>query len=106
MNSLQIKIFYAGIESEGLPVPVAELEFSSNRKFRFDFAFPSHKLAIEFEGGVWIEGAHNRGKGFVKDMEKYNLACVHGWRLLRFQPIEVRKSKTYETIKQALNFNN
>lgn len=61
-----------------------QYRFWEGRKFAFDFADPKFMIAIEIEGGIWIQGRHNRGSSFEKDMEKYNMATVLGWRLLRF----------------------
>lgn len=58
----------------------------SERKFRFDYALPDYKIAIEIEGGVWIRGRHNRALGYKRDLEKYNLATTMGWRILRYTP--------------------
>lgn len=60
-----------------------EYKFLENRKFRFDFADVKNKIAIELEGGVFINGGHTRGKGYISNVEKYNLAVAEGWRLLR-----------------------
>lgn len=70
----------------GLPVPVAEHKFHPTRKWRFDYAWPDRLVALEVEGGVWAQGRHTRGSGFVKDMEKYNAAAALGWRVLRALP--------------------
>lgn len=67
-----------GIES------VREYKFVHDRRFRFDIAIPEHKIAIEFEGGVWTKGRHTRGKGYISDTKKYNLAVMNGWELLRY----------------------
>jgi very-short-patch-repair endonuclease len=64
--------------------PVREHRFHPERKWRFDFAFLSEKLAVEIEGGVFAFGGHSRGKGFEKDCEKYNAAIKLGWRVLRY----------------------
>lgn len=66
-----------------------EFKFLHNRKFRFDYLFllsdsKIKGVAIEFEGGVWSAGRHIRPKGFIKDCEKYNLALVNGYVVLRF----------------------
>jgi len=65
---------------------VTEHIFHPTRKWRFDFANPELKIAVEQEGGVWIFGRHNRGKGFLSDLEKYNAATIMGWRVLRYPP--------------------
>lgn len=72
----------------GIPEPVCEFQFHPKRKWKFDFAWPELKIALEIEGGVWKRGGgrHNRGKGFLRDLEKYNEATQHGWRLLRTTP--------------------
>lgn len=72
------------------------------RRWRFDFAIPKHKLAIEIEGGIWITGRHNRGIGYIKDMEKYNHAALLGWRVLRFTPQQINKLETYEFISKVI----
>lgn len=64
--------------------PEREWQFCSARKFRFDFAWPTHKLAVEIEGGIWRGGRHSTGKGFTNDCIKYNLAAKEGWRVLRY----------------------
>jgi very-short-patch-repair endonuclease len=56
------------------------------RRWRFDFACESLKIAIEVEGGAWTRGRHTRGTGFISDMLKYNRAATMGWRVLRYTP--------------------
>lgn len=63
-----------------------EYRFHPERKWRFDFALPCRRLAIEIEGGVWIRGRHTRGKGFLGDCVKYSTAAVLGWRVIRLAP--------------------
>lgn len=60
-----------------------EYKFLDNRKFRFDFAHPQAKIAIEIEGAVYANGRHTRGAGYTLDCEKYNLAQLAGWRVFR-----------------------
>ena len=88
----------------GLPKPVPEYQFHASRKWRTDYYFEANgvKIAVEIEGGVWTQGRHTRGKGFVADMEKYNQYAILGILLLRFTPDDLKKSATYEIIKEVL----
>lgn len=65
------------------PKLVEELAFHPKRKWRFDFAHPASKTAIEIEGGVWSGGRHTKPAGFTKDCEKYNAAAAAGWTVFR-----------------------
>ena len=76
-----------------LDVPKAEYRFLKKRRFRFDFAWPSLKIAIEIEGGVWSGGRHTRGAGYSRDIEKYNLATRAGWKVYRFTPQMVKSGE-------------
>ena len=71
---------------------VSEFKGISGRKFRFDAANPEKKIAIEIEGGLWMYGRHNRPLGMIQDLEKYNLAVVEGWKVLRYAPETLRKA--------------
>ena len=55
-----------------------EYRFHPIRRFRFDYAIPIKKIAIEQEGGAWTKaGRHTTAKrAHISDMEKYNLACI------------------------------
>lgn len=83
---------------------VKELKFHNVRKWKFDFGIELHPkmIGIEIEGGAWISGRHNRGAGFIKDMEKYNHATLLGWRVLRFTPQQVLDGSAIEFIKKVL----
>lgn len=67
-----------------LDKPQTEYRFHKTRQWRFDFAWPNYTVAVEVEGGQWVNGRHQRGKGFEDDCEKYNEAVLDGWRVLRF----------------------
>jgi len=67
-----------------LKEPEREYRFSPPRRWRFDFAWPDEKVAVEVEGGTWSFGRHVRGRGYAADCEKYNAAVIDGWRVLRF----------------------
>lgn len=78
------KIILNRVEVARLPMPEKEYRFHPVRKWRFDFAYPVEKIAIEAEGAIWANGRHTRGSGFNKDCEKYNAAAILGWRVLRY----------------------
>lgn len=61
-----------------------EFRFDEVRKFRFDWAIPSKKIAIEFEGIMSKKSRHTTVTGYSKDAEKYNIATTLGWKVLRY----------------------
>lgn len=79
-----------------------EYRFAAPRRWRFDLALPEHKIAVEQEGGLWIRGRHNRAKGYIADLEKYNEATLLGWKVLRFTPQQVKSGIAYDTLKILL----
>lgn len=79
-----------------------EYRFHDTRRWRFDYAIPEHKIALEVEGGVWTGGRHIRAAGFLKDMEKYNTAAAMGWQVLRCTPKELHSMKTIQLIKKTI----
>jgi very-short-patch-repair endonuclease len=97
-------LFLSLLKREGIPLPVSEYRFNPDRKWRFDFAFVQHLVAIEVEGGVFTRGRHMRGAGALKDMEKYNCAASMGWRLLRVTPKQLCDLQTIALIRETLNY--
>lgn len=75
-----------------------------DRAWRFDLAWPEVKLALEVDGGAWIEGGgrHNRGKGFEGDQAKLNAAVLLGWRVLRVAPKALDLYQTAQMVSQGL----
>ena len=82
-----------------------EYKFHTTRRWRFDYANPDIRLAVEIEGGVWTRGRHTRGKGYISDLEKYNAATLAGWKVLRYTPSQtaemMRDIKTLANPKNA-----
>ena len=73
----------------GLPAPVFEHRFHHTRKWRLDIAWPDHKLAVEVQGGIFIQGRHSRGAAMLKEWEKLNALVVMRWRVMYCQPKDV-----------------
>ncbi len=82
-------------------LPVREYVFHPKRRWRFDFAFPEHKLSIEIEGGV--NGRHQRRAGFEADCVKYAHAAVMGWLVMRFTTNMVMNGQAIDFVLAFLN---
>lgn len=81
---------------------VREYRFCPNRRWRFDFFWPSAGLAVEIEGGSWIQGRHQRGSGFESDAEKYLAAIEHGFLVLRVTGKMVKSGRAAAAAGHAL----
>jgi hypothetical protein len=115
MKDLLLRTLVAYCESSGYPVPVSEHKFLENRKFSFDFAWPELKVALEKEGGFYGRGAKcpmcgRRGAGahtsiqrLLSDKEKYNLANLDGWMILRATPEEFENGFVFSLIDRAMS---
>jgi len=82
--------------------PLREYHFHPERKFRFDFAFVTEKIAVEIEGGIWSGGAHTRGKHFESDARKYAEAILLGWRVFRVSTEMVTRGEAIDYVLRAL----
>lgn len=95
-------VFFALLKGLSLPMPESEFRFAPPRRWRFDYAWPEHRVALEVEGGVFQGGRHTRGAGFLKDMEKYNEAAAKGWTVLRTVPRELCSAETMDLLQRVL----
>lgn len=101
-SSLKEKLFPLYLKNNISLTCVPEFRFDDTRRWRFDYAIPEHRIAVEVEGGIWTNGRHTRGKGYMNDMEKYNRATVLGWRLIRVAPDRLFTTYTLQLIKDIL----
>lgn len=81
---------------------VKEFQFHPTRRWRFDYAIPAKKVAVEVDGGVWTGGRHINPAGYINDMEKLNTAASMGWLVLRITTDDRFAMKTFELIKNTL----
>ena len=82
---------------------VKEFKFHPKRRWRFDYAIPEYRIALEVEGGVWTSGRHTRPQGFLGDIEKYNAATLMGWRVFRTTPDDLLRTATLNLLKSAIS---
>ncbi len=93
----------AVLEAAGLPAPIREYRFAPPRRWRFDYAWPAHRLALEVEGGTWSGGRHVRGKGYERDCEKYNAAALLGWKVLLVTTGMIRDGRALALLEEAFS---
>lgn len=77
----------------GIPEPVRELRFHPSRRWRFDLAWPTWKLAVEVDGGTYARGrasGHTSITGMARDREKDAEAAILGWTTLRIDAVHVK----------------
>ncbi len=89
-------------EAFDLPPYVREYRFHAVRRWRFDYAWPEHKVALEVDGGAGAFGRHSRPGGMRADHEKSNTALLQGWTVLRVLTGEETRLATVLLLHQAL----
>lgn len=71
--------------ASGIDGYVCEFPIPWAQHRRFDVAFPTHRIAIEWDSIRW----HTQKQRFQSDRERDRLAIQHGWRVLRFTWLDV-----------------
>ena len=109
--------FTAALKAHTGLIATKEYKFHETRKWRFDYAILSHKVAIEVDGGRFkkrkyidprtgelittIGGRHNSATGFENDIEKKNNAAILGWKIIVVFPETLFDLATFEMIVRA-----
>lgn len=87
------------LRANNIPLPIREYRFHATRKWRFDFAWPDLKVAIEIDGGAFAFGG---GKHMQpRDLEKLNTAASMGWKVYRFSPDMIRNGVAINFLLEA-----
>lgn len=90
------------VNAAGLPEPVEEYRGIPGRRFRFDLCFVDARIAVEIQGGRWIQNTgHNSGRGLERDYEKANLAMLSGWIYLQVSPEMVEDGRALTLVEDA-----
>ena len=88
-----------------MPAFEREFRFYRNRRWRLDFAWPLFKIAIEVQGGLWVNGGHSRGSGVTKDLEKKQQALRMGWIIYEASGAMIESGQVIETLNILLKGN-
>lgn len=81
---------------------VQQHAFHPSRKYRFDFAWPAMKVALEVDGGTFSGGRHTRGAGYAADCEKLNEATILGWRVLRVTGAHIKNGLACSWVRNLI----
>ena len=97
-SRLEERFFFLWQIAKGPPLE-REFRFHAERRWRADFAHIESRSLIEVEGGIWVNGRHNRAAGFNADLEKYLEASLAGWRVFRLGSDQI----TMENVVRLVN---
>lgn len=100
------RLLASALTASGLCV-CTEHRFHPTRRWRIDIAVTrrerTRKLAIEIDGGVWVQGRHTRGTGVLKDNEKMAHLAMDGWLFLRVTPQQVTSGQALTWARQIID---
>lgn len=80
-----------------------EYRFLKERRWRFDFAWPEKKIALEIQGGIWNHGGHVRGGQYTSDCEKFNEATILGWAVLKVTADMIKSGRFVSYLERMFN---
>lgn len=98
----RIQDFQGWCRRNSIPEPDPEWRFDLTRRWRFDFAWPVWKIAVENQGAIFVNGRHTRGASLLKEHEKLNRAAVLGWRVLYASPQTLKSREMLATLTALL----
>lgn len=84
--------------TRGAPSYLREYYFAKDRDWRFDFAWPERKVAVEIQGG-----AHRIKGRFKADLPKRAAALLAGWRVLELGRDEIRSEQGIAWLLELLS---
>lgn len=93
-----------GLQLQAFGCFVPEHQFHPLRHYAFDWASPGHKVAVEYEGGIWRGGggAHSHPTNIERDIDKHNAAQLLGWIVIRVTEKQVDTGEAFEMVCHAL----
>lgn len=107
-NLIFVREYHFNLYSDGTKI------YPQYKDYRFDIAIPEcmqseiiSSVAFEFEGAIWTNGGHVRGKQYTDNCTKYNIAQLMGWKVVRFTCDDFnsrRINQTKEIIERAFRY--
>lgn len=67
-----------------------EFKFAKGRRYRADFALPDQMIIVEYEGIFSEQSRHTNKMGYSKDTDKYRLAAMEGYTVLRYTTLNFK----------------
>lgn len=73
---------------------VRQFDFHGARRWRFDFAAPAIKVAVEVEGA-----AHRIRERWMAGLERQRYEAAFGWKVFRFTPNQIREGRAIAFVR-------
>ncbi|MBN1399644.1 MAG: hypothetical protein JXA74_02335 [Anaerolineae bacterium] len=89
--------FATQMQAVGIEPAACEHVFAPPRRWRFDYAWPDLKLAVELDGF-----GHHKLNRYLGDVEKGNAAILLGWRVLHVTTAMVHDGTGIALLERAL----
>ena len=81
-----------------------EFKFHPVRKWRADFLITGYPILVEVEGGVFVNGGHNRGRLYTSNCEKYSSAAILGYYVIRATTDQVKSGECVKWIEEMIKY--
>ena len=94
-SSLERKFFDEWKSRYPNSLPAKEYKFHPKRNFRFDFAWPTKKIAVEVQG---MGPGHCSLKGMTEDYNKHFHAVQLNWKVMFLTKVHLSPNKIHETM--------
>lgn len=81
-----------------------EHPFMHSRNWKFDYVIEELKVAVEYQGGVFMKGksGHTNVAGQTRDWEKFNEAQIRGWIVICANPKTIDNRTFIKQLERAI----
>jgi hypothetical protein len=104
-SSLERKFFNCWAEEYPHDLPLREYKFHPTKQWRFDYAWPMKKIAVEIQG---MGPGHCSLPGMTADHEKHLEAMILNWKVIYFTTLSLKnehRTKFFNKLAQLLDIN-